>query len=385
MFHFWLLRFFLAAAWGLAVGGPRVQNTVPPPADSFPIRPNLSCAAALDPPPLPFHVPLSPEEEERAVAVYKSSIVITTHDHCYHPDDYRDMERSGITVRTIKVTVDGHYRWGGTRFPIESEVVGWEERGKSGIALLNQDATLSGGKLLIIRGVEDIYRAKSEGKLGIIISFEGGRPLAGKLKNLETFYHLGLRELQLFWAVPSPLKKADGGLSPFGEDVIREMHRLGVVLDLSHMPEHAYTRALEITGHPVVISHCSVAFEERSARPNTDHLDDVTIRKIADNGGVIALHFYEGYIHSRRGKKYPSVEDLVDHMDHIRQVAGVDFIGLGPDFSPMKGWRWVEGAETMEGMPNVVREMVRRGYRDDEIRKVLGLNLMRVYKKVWKN
>ena len=76
--------------------------------------------------------------------------------------------------------------------------------------------------------------------------------------------------------------------------------------------------------------------------------------------------------------------DLVDHMDRIKQVAGTRHIGLGPDYTPMKGWRWVEGAERFEGMPNVVREMVRRGYPDEEIQAVLGLNLLRVYRQVWK-
>lgn len=74
----------------------------------------------------------------------------------------------------------------------------------------------------------------------------------------------------------------------------------------------------------------------------------------------------------------------MDHVDHIRKVAGIDYIGLGPDYSPVKGWRWVEGAERFEGMPNVVREMVRRGYTGEEIGKVVGGNLLRLYRRVWK-
>ena len=95
------------------------------------------------------------------------------------------------------------------------------------------------------------------------------------------------------------------------------------------------------------------------------------------------MHFMNGYIHPRHGTEFATVEDLVDHIDHIRQVAGIDYVGLGPDYSPMKEFRWVEGAERFAGMPNVAREMVRRGYSATEIRKVLGLNLMRVYRKVW--
>lgn len=356
----------------------------PPPANTFPIETDISCAAASEQPPGDFRVPLTPAQEKRALSLYRRSIIITAHDHCFHPDDFRDMQRAGITVRTIKPIVDGHYRRGAARFPIESEVAGWEQRGKAAMAVMQRLADQSQGKISIIRTVADIERAKREHKLGVIVSSEGGRPLAGKLENVKMLYDLGLRELQLHWAVPSPLKNRDGTLSPFAEDVIREMNRLGIVLDISHMQEATYRRALEITRHPVVISHGAAAFTARSApRSNTDHLDDDTIRRIAANGGVICLHFYEGYIRPRHGTKYPTVEDLVDHMDRIRKVAGVDSIGLGPDYSPMKGWRWVAGAERMEGMPNVVREMVRRGYTNEEIRKVLGLNLMRVYRQVW--
>jgi membrane dipeptidase len=355
-----------------------------PPADKFPIDPGISCSAASDQPPPEFRIQLTPEQEKRAVSLYQRSIVITAHDHCVTEDDFLDAARAGITARVIKPIVDGHYRVGGTRYAIEAEVAGWEQRGRAAIAMMQKRADDSRGKVCIIRNVSDIERVKRDGAQGIIISFEGGRPLQGRLEMLAVFYGLGLRELQLHWAVPSPLKNRDGTLSPFAEDVIREMDRLGIVLDLSHMPERTFGRALELTRNPVVISHCGVSFAEKSDRPGTDHLDDATIRRIASTGGVMCIHFYEGYIHPRHGAKYPTVADLVDHMDQIKQVAGASYIGLGPDYSPMKGWRWVEGAERFEGMPNVVREMVRRSYTDKEIEGVLGLNLLRVYRQVWK-
>lgn len=357
-----------------------------PPADTFPIETDVSCEAASGQPAATWSISLPPAEERRAQAVYRRSIIITAHDHCWTPADFADQRRAGITARVIKPLTDGYYRKGANRFPIENAVDGWFERGKAALAALDRHVRESRGRVAIVRTVADLERVKRKGQAGVILSFEGGRPLGGRLASLEVFYGMGLRELQLHWAASTPLKNADGTLSPFAEDVIREMDRLGIVLDISHMPEVNYRRALEIVRHPVVISHAAVAFESHSPRGGSiDVLDDETIRRIAANGGVICLHFYEGYIHPRHGTKYPTVEDLVDHMDRIRQVSGVDSIGLGPDYSPMQGWRWVEGAERMEGMINVVRVMVRRGYTDEEIEKVLGRNLMRVYSQVWKH
>jgi membrane dipeptidase len=320
------------------------------------------------------------------MALYSRSIVITAHDHCFHAGDFSDMEAGGITVRTIKPTVDGIFWYERRPYSIDSEVAGWEQRGKMAIGIIEQEARNSREKVLIVRRVVDIERAKREHKLGVILSFEGARPLAGNLENVQTFYDLGLRELQLYWAVPSPLKNTDETLSAFGVQVIREMDRLGIVIDLSHMTGAAFEQAMAATDNPVVISHCGVAAVSigKPTSEGTDQLGDNTIRAIAKKGGVICLHFYEGYIHPHHGP-HATVEDLVDHMDYTKRLVGIDYVVLGTDYFPWEGYPWIEGAENMREMPNVAREMVRRGYTDDEIEKVLGLNLMRVYRKVWKN
>jgi membrane dipeptidase len=356
----------------------------PPSADTYPILTSVSCAVANDQPRSDFRVKLRPAQEKRALKLYKRAIIITAHDHCVLPDDFRDQQRSGITVRVVKPITDGYYREGAARFPIQAERAGWEARSHKALALMHETIANSQGQVVIIQSVQDILRVKREHKSGVILSFEGARPLQGKLENVVTYHQLGLRELQLFWGVPNPLKDAKGQLNAFGEDVVREMDRVGVVLDIGHMPEASFLRALAATKNPFVTSHCMVAFCERNTSyVGADSLDDRTIRLIAAHGGVMCVHFLgEPFIQAHHGT-HPNVQDLVDHIDHIRDVAGIDYIGLGPDYSPMKGWRWIEGAERMEGMPNVVREMVRRGYTDSQIEKVLGLNLMRVYRQVW--
>jgi membrane dipeptidase len=359
-------------------GGP----DVPPPADRFPIEPDLPCAVANDQPRSHHRVNLNSEQESRAMAVFRRSILITAHDHCFHVDDFAAQSKAGVTVRTIKPVVDGHYRQTGKRHAIEAEVQGWRQRGIAAVEILQSRADHSHDEIRIIRTVEDIEAVKRDKKLGMIMSFEGGRPLAGRIENLKMYRDLGLREMQLWWAVPSPLKNKDNTLSQFGQDVIREMNRLGIVVDLSHMTDAAFQKAMEIAEAPVIISHCGVASVSGVSGRGTDNLSDDTIRAVAKNGGVMCMHFYEGYIHPRHGS-HATVEDLVDHIDYIKKLVGADYIGIGTDYFPESGWRWIEGAETIAGMPNVVREMVRRGYSDDEIEKIMGRNLMRVYAQVW--
>ena len=354
-----------------------------PPADQLPLKPDMPCSAVVEPSSL--QVKLTPEQEKRAMAVYKRAIVMTAHDHCFHPDDFRDQEQGGITVRTIKLTTDGIYWEGAKRFEIFSPVAGWEERGRKAIRILKDVVAASKGKVLIVRRVEDILRAKRENKLGVIVSFEGGRPLAGRVENLQKFYDLGLREMQTFWAVPSPLKTPDKTYTDFGLQVIREMNRLGIVVDLSHHTEEAFSQALAATRHPVLISHCAVKAVSRAESGGTDHLEDETVRALARNGGVICLHFYHGYIRSQPGRSRSTVEELVDHMDYIKKLVGIGYVALGVDYFPERAGPWVLGAEQMREMPNVAREMVRRGYTNEEIEKVLGRNLMRVYRQVWKH
>jgi membrane dipeptidase len=316
---------------------------------------------------------------------------MTAHDHCFPPGDFDDMESGGVTVRTIKLTEDPAFWWHRERYRIDSEVEGWEHRGKMAIEILEKEAQNSQGKVIIVRSVADIERAKREHKLGVIMSFEGARPLEGKLENVKMFYDLGLRDLEFFLPTASAVRSPDGTLSDFGLRVIKEMDRLGMVIDLSHMSGNAFAQALATTHNPIILSHCGIAAVSlgNSSSTGTDQLGDDTIRAIAKNGGVICLHFYDVYIHPHHGA-HATVEDLVDHIDYIKRLVGIDYVGLGPDYFPEDvnsrfrvGARFIEGAENMRDMPNIAREMVRRGYTDPEIQKVLGLNLLRLYGKVW--
>lgn len=379
---------FLSAWLSVIIDGLRARPTAlpntAPPADQLPLRPDMPCSGAVGSD--VYKLPLSDQQEKRAMAVYRRSIVITAHDHCYHPDDFRDQEQAGITIRTIKLTTDGIYWQGARRYAIENRIEGWKSRGRLALQLLQEQIAASKGKVILVRNVADIHRVKRQGKLGVIASFEGGRPLEGRLENLREFYSVGLRDMQTFWAVPSPLKTPENTPTEFGLAVIEGMNRLGIVVDLSHHTAAAFSKAISAAKRPVIISHGAMnAVSRAGMRGGTDHLDDNTLRAIASNGGVLCLHFYQGYIRPAPGKVRSTVDDLVSHMEHVKKVVGIDHVALGVDFFPEKGQTpWVQGLEKMQEMPNVARAMVQHGFSDEEIEKVLGGNLMRVYGQVWK-
>jgi len=337
-----------------------------------------------------YKVALSPLQEERALRVYRESLVILAHSHSVEPWDFEEMRESGIFAVILKVDVDGINVLNGTPRTDVPADEDWFSRGTRAVQRIQDLASQEANGILIVRSVDDLDRSKREGKVGIILSFEGARPLCGKLENVKHYYDLGLRELQLWWAVPNETKTPDQlELNAFGLDVVRELNRLGIVIDLSHITGKAFAQAIATTRLPVIISHCAVnELYEKSASNNrsfsgTDLLNDATIRAMAGNGGLICVHFVTpDYIKARHGPK-ATVEDVVDHIAYIRDLVGIDYIGLGPDFFSEPGWRWVEGAGQMRLLPNIAREMVRRDFADEEIRKVLSRNLVRVFEANW--
>jgi membrane dipeptidase len=376
----------------------KTRPLLPPPKDYNFVHP-ASVPCGEDGPDPSYKVLLSAAQEKRALDIYHKSFVILAHVHCVEPWDFEEMSRAGISAVILKVDTDGVNLLNGTRSYNRTDE-DWVPRAEKSITRVKEMAAQLGAKIMIVRTIADLHRAKRDGKVGVIFSFEGAKPLVGKTENLKHYYDLGLRELQLWWAVPNELKTPEGRqISSFGEDVIREMNRLGIVIDLSHMSGQAFGRAIELSKAPMIISHCSVealfgspkkrAYDDpQKDRPysGTDQLNDATIRAMAKNGGVICVHFVApDYIKPRHGTERATVVDLVDHIAYIRDLVGIDYASLGTDFFPEVEWHWVEGANRISMLANVAREIVRRGFSDEEIGKVLGGNLVRVFEKNWKN
>ena len=234
---------------------------------------------------------------------------------------------------------------------------------------------------------EDAYRIEKEGKRAVFIGMENGYPIGNDLSLIKTYYDLGARYMTLCWSMNNDICDSStdlegpehGGLSDFGRKVVAEMNRLGMIVDVSHISDEAFDDVLEVTTAPVIASHSGA----RAIYDHPRHLDDGMLRKIAENGGVIHVLFMYVKEPDLGGPgENATVSDVVDHIDHIVEVAGIDHVGIGSDFD---GGGGVEGCFDVSEMPNITIELVNRGYSREEIRKIWGGNFLRVLRAVEKS
>ncbi len=267
-------------------------------------------------------------------------------------------------------------------------------------------------QLELARSAADVTRIHRHGKIACLIGVEGGHAIEDSLQVLRKLYGLGARYMTLThsdtlsWADSATDKPRHGGLTAFGEEVVREMNRLGMLVDLSHVSAETMRDALRVSSAPVIFSHSS-------ARAIADHprnVPDDVLRRLVPNGGVVMINFYSGYVvpdAARRGvehtrvaaelrKEFPAdepyrralarweaqhpvsrgtIHDVVDHIDHVVRVAGVDHVGLGSDFDGVDVLP--DQLEDVSCFPNITQELLRRGYRREQIQRVLGGNVLR--------
>ncbi|MDX2038064.1 MAG: dipeptidase [Isosphaeraceae bacterium] len=260
---------------------------------------------------------------------------------------------------------------------------------------------------------DDVEKAVAAGKIASLIGIEGGVAIENDLAQLRAFARLGVRYMTLThnstldWADAAIDKPTHGGLSPFGERVVREMNRLGMLVDISHVSPDTMRDALRISRAPVIASH-SNAF---AICPHPRNVPDDVLRELAKNGGVVGINFYSGFVTPRAAehtraireelkKKHPdpadfdkafdawldehpvpraTVVEVVDHIDHIVKTAGIDHVGLGSDFDGITSTP--EGLDDVATFPRLTDELLRRGYSEGDIRKILGLNFLRALRK----
>jgi len=261
---------------------------------------------------------------------------------------------------------------------------------------------------------DDIDRIERTGKIASLIGVEGGHCINGSLGVLRDFYRLGARYMTLThtsntpWADSATDTPQNTGLSPFGEEVVREMNRLGMLVDLSHVSPETMADALRVSTAPVIFSHSSV----RALTDVPRNVPDDILGLLPQNGGIVMITFVPGFVsrdvaeynkketeernrltaltptdaaavtrgldewHKANQPPRASLIEVADHIDHAKKVAGIDHIGLGGDFDGITSV--VVGLEDVSMYPQLMAELLRRGYSDDDIRKIAGRNILRV-------
>jgi membrane dipeptidase len=279
--------------------------------------------------------------------------------------------------------------------------------------------------LILATTSADIRRAATEGKIAALMGVEGGHMIAEDLAVLRVFAALGVRYMTLThslntaWADSSGDKPAHNGLTAFGKDVVREMNRLGMMVDISHVADKTFFDVLKITRAPVIASHSSARAIANAPRNMTDDM----LRAMTKNGGVVMINYHSGFLSEafRTAQQSPALKTrldeaakrcgqdeacgilesqrinreamasgelpkvtwqaIVDHIDHVAKVAGVDHVGLGSDFD---GATMPLGMEDASKLPKITDALLRKGYSEADVLKILGGNILRVMEAVEK-
>jgi membrane dipeptidase len=235
--------------------------------------------------------------------------------------------------------------------------------------------------IMVVTKPDEILAAKKAGKVTGLLAIEGAEPLMGDLGLLRVFHRLGVRMLSFAWNWRTPFadglnaKRSGGKLTDLGVQALEEMDRLGMVYDVSHLADSVYWDVAEVKKGPFIASHSNC----RDVCDHPRNLNDDMMRALADHSGVMGMNFAPAFVH----KEKATVERLVDHIDHVVDIVGPDYVGLGSDFDGIGSTP--VGLEDVSKMPNITRELVRREYSDEDILKILGENHLRVFEEVIRN
>jgi membrane dipeptidase len=271
---------------------------------------------------------------------------------------------------------------------------------------------------------EDAYRLEKEGKRAAFIGMENGYPIGKDISLVQKYFEKGVRYITLCHSQDNDIcdsstdskNPEDNGLSAFGEEVVKECNRLGIMVDVSHISDQSFLDVLEVTAAPVIASHSSV----RALCDHPRNISDDMLQVLAENGGVIQICLVSSFLKKPKpnperdkalrelrekygswdeikeedwekvyqdymqiNQRYPedkaTVQVLVDHIDHVVELVGIDHVGIGTDFD---GGGEIKGCEDVSRIPAITEELLRRGYSEEDIRKIWGANMMRVFRRV---
>lgn len=298
---------------------------------------------------------------------------------------FEDMRKGGITAANCTVSV-------------------WENFAKTvdNIALMKKQIREHCEVLTLVRTTGDIARAKRENKTGVVLGFQNAHAFEDNLGYIEAFHDMGVRVVQLCYntqnLVGTGCYERDGGLSDFGREVIAEMNRVGIMVDLSHVGGNTSSEAIAFSNKPVCYSHCLPSGLKEHPRNKTDE----QLKEIADAGGFVGVTMFAPFL--KRGID-ATIDDYIEAIGYVVNLIGEDAVGIGTDFTQgysVDFFDWLthdkgryrrltsfgkvvnpEGIRTIGEFPNLTAAMERAGWSETRIRKIMGENWVRVFREVW--
>ena len=301
---------------------------------------------------------------------------------------YRHLHEGGLTAINATVAV-----WEGTQGTLRN------------IARFYKDLETYSRYIRQVTCLDDIRKAKEEGRVGIIFGFQNSSPIEDDLDLVEVFYRLGVRAIQITYndlnlVGAGCYERQDVGLSQFGVDLVAEMNRLGMVIDLSHVGHRTTMDAIETSEDPVWFSHTN----PRSLCEHPRNKTDEEVRALVAKGGIVGANSFPTFL----ARGYDStLEDVLDVVDYWVDLVGIDSVGIGLDFTELHTREWFNwlmagklkgstvfplpypiplpaGLARADEMPNLTAGLVGRGYSGEEVQKIMGLNVFRLFERVWK-
>jgi len=358
----------------------------------------------------------TPEQEARVKRIFEENLVISLHDHCFvSPKDlsrflefrrygreytaYEGLAQSGLDCvfdammdGTAMITSRAGWKWDDVIFDIGMRLSDIAHQDMVELALTT----------------EDIRRCKREGKIAFVVSLEGAAMIENELDRIDVLYGIGVRSLGICYSEANALgaglkEPAHYGLTDFGKRAVERMNKLGIAIDISHANDQTSLDTIRHSRHPVFITHAGARALWDSPRLKPDEV----IKECAERGGVIGIEAAPHTTITRDNPRH-SLDSFMEHFEYCVDLVGIDHVAFGPDTlfgdhvalhdalrealslkaskgkDPYPKVEYVDGIENpAEAFPNIVRWLVKKGYSDDEIAKVIGGNIMRVLEEVW--
>ena len=325
--------------------------------------------------------------------------------------DYPRAVEGGLNAPFMSIYIPAHYEQSGGSIQLANELIDGME------ALVGR----APDKFAMAYTTDQVIKNTEKGLMSLALGMENGTPIEGDLDNLEHFYKRGIRYITLAHSQSNHISDSSydirrqwDGLSPFGKKLVKAMNEMGVMVDVSHISDDAFYQVIEISEAPVIASHSSL----RQYTPGFErNMSDDMLKKLGENGGVIQINFGSSFVAKQANRyrdmlkkrieavkdqygedseeakqriaeieknnpyPYATLDQVLDHIDHVKALIGVEHIGIGSDYDGV-GDSLPVGLKDVSSYPNLVQGLLDRGYTDEEIKMILGGNLMRVWQQV---